>query len=101
MPRQENYISYSTAAILTGLLPPIAHQLLLKGNPTSLERAVADARDIEFALDKMNMKMLMLSITKCYLPPQNNAQKSQSVLEQVTRRLELSSQNKVRNLKSN
>ena len=35
---------------LTRLLPAIAHQLLLKGKPTSLERAVADARDIEFAL---------------------------------------------------
>ena len=35
---------------LTGLVPAIACQLLLKGKPTSLERAVVDARDIEFGL---------------------------------------------------
>ena len=35
---------------LTGLLPAIVRQLLLKGKPTSLERAVTDVCDIEFAL---------------------------------------------------
>ena len=35
---------------LTGLVLGIAHQLLPKSKPTSLERAIADARDTEFAL---------------------------------------------------
>ena len=58
---------------LTGLLPAIARQLLLKGKPTSLEKAVADARDIEFALAFQPLideqQELMLSIIKCHLSP--------------------------------
>lgn len=34
---------------LMGSLPTISCQLLLKGKPTLLERAVVDPRDIEFA----------------------------------------------------
>ena len=35
---------------LTGLLPAISRQLLIKGKPTSFNRATQDASDIEFAL---------------------------------------------------
>ena len=35
---------------LTGLLPAISRQLLLKGKPTPFDRAIQDASDIEFAL---------------------------------------------------
>ena len=34
---------------LTGLSPAISRQLLLNGKPTTFERAIADASDIEFA----------------------------------------------------
>ena len=56
---------------LTGLLPAMSRQLLLKGKPTLLERAVADVGDINFAFEphKMSSKMLMLFFTKLYPPP--------------------------------
>ena len=49
-PNEEITSAILLQRFLTGLLPAITRQLLLKGKPTSLERAVADAHDIEFAL---------------------------------------------------
>ena len=49
-PDEEITLPILLQQFLTGLLPAIACQLLLNGKPTSLERAVADACDIEFAL---------------------------------------------------
>ena len=74
--------------ILTGLLPAIALQLLLKGSPTSLERAVADASDIEFALAFEPLQDEHQDVNVVHhkvLPATSDAQKLQSVLEQVTR----------------
>lgn len=36
---------------LTGLLPAISQQILLKGRPTTLEKALEEASEIEYALD--------------------------------------------------
>jgi len=36
---------------LTGLLPPIRHQLLLRGKPNTLAQAFKDAVNIEYALN--------------------------------------------------
>ena len=33
---------------LTGLLPSLSHQMLLRGRPTSLEQAIKDAEEIEY-----------------------------------------------------
>ena len=75
---------------LTGLLPAIARQLLLKGKPTSLERAVADAHDIEFALafEPVQEEQQDVNVVHHKAPATSDAQQLQSVLEQVTRRLE-------------
>ena len=54
---KESYVEeQQTSAILlqkflTGLSPPVCHQLLLKGKPSSLANAIADATTIEYALN--------------------------------------------------
>ena len=76
---------------LTGLLPNISRQLLLKGKPTSLEAAVVDARDIEFAFAFEPPQDEQQDINVVHnkpVPTTTEAQKLQSVLEQVTKRLE-------------
>ena len=75
---------------LTGLLPAIARQLLLKDKPTSLERAVADAHDIEFALafEPVQEEQQDVNVVHHKAPATSDAQQLQSILEQVTRRLE-------------
>ena len=73
------------------LLPTISCQLLLKGKPTLLDRAVADARDIEFAFAFEPPREEQQDINVVHnkaLPTTTDAQKLQSVLEQVTKRLE-------------
>ena len=63
---------------------------MLKGKPTSLERAVADAYDIEFALafEPVQEEQQDVNVVHHKAPATSEAQKLQSVLEQVTRRLE-------------
>jgi len=84
-----------TSAILlqrfvTGLSPSICRQLLLKGQPTSLDDAIKSANDAEYALtfhpspenaDKVNVIQRKSS-------PQQKAQGLEAVLEGVTKRLE-------------
>ena len=69
---------------LTGLLPTISRQLLLKGKPTSLDRAVADACDIEFAFAFEPPQEEQQDINVVHnkaLPTTTDAQKPQSILE--------------------
>ena len=66
-------------------------QLLLKGKPTLLKRAVSDACDIEFALafEPLQDEQQDVNVVHHKVPPAtSDAQKLQSILEQVTRRLE-------------
>ena len=76
---------------LTGLLPAISRQLLIKGKPTSFNRAIQDAFDIEFALtfdapqeDLQDVNLVRRKSS----PTTTDSQTLQSVLEQMTKRLE-------------
>ena len=76
---------------LTGLSPAISRQLLLKGKPTTFERAIADARDIEFAFafePSQEEEEQNVNVVHKAPPMATDSQKLQSVLEQVTKRLE-------------
>ena len=77
---------------LTGLSPAISRQLLLKGKPESLERAIADARDIEFAFafepPQEQQQDVNVVHRKGVSPTTAESQKLQSALEQMTKRLE-------------
>ena len=75
---------------LTGLSPAISRQLLLKGKPTTFERAIADARDIEFAFafEPSQEEQQDVNVVHKAPPMATDSQKLQSVLEQVTKRLE-------------
>ena len=86
-PDEEIILAILLQRFLTGLLPAIARQLLLKGKPTLLERAVADALDIEFALafEPVQEEQQDFNVVHHKAPATSDAQKLQSVLEQVTR----------------
>ena len=63
----------------------------MKGKLTSLERAVADGCDIEFALafEPLQEERQDVNVVHHKVPPAtSDAQKVQSILEQVARRLE-------------
>ena len=49
-PSEEPTAGILLQQFLTGLLPSLSHQLLLRGKPTSLERAIKDAGEVEYAL---------------------------------------------------
>ena len=73
---------------LTGLLPTILCQLLLKGKPRG---GVVDARDIEFAFafePPQDEQQDINVVHNKALPTTTEAQKLQSILEQVTKHLE-------------
>ena len=96
-PDEEITLSILLQQFLTGPLPAIAHQLLLKGKPTSLERTVADAYDIELALafEPLQDEQQGVNFVHHKVPPTtSDAQKLQLILEQVIRHY----RNKVRNL---
>ena len=47
---------------LTGLRPAISRQILLKGKPTSLEQAMKEAAEVEYALDFYKTKELQYEV---------------------------------------
>ena len=76
---------------LTGLLPAISRQLLIKGKPTSFNRAIQDASDIEFALtfDAPQEELQDINVVRHKSSPMTNDSKTlQAALEQMTKRLE-------------
>ena len=89
-PREEVTSTILLQRFVTGLLPGISRQLLLKGKPTTLDRAIADAGDIEFALtfESPHKDSQDINVVHCKPPVQTDSQKLQSVLDQVTKRLE-------------
>ena len=76
---------------LTGLLPAISRQLLIKGKPTSFNRAIQDASDIEFALifDAPQEDLQDVNVVRRKSSPTaTDSQTLQSALEKMTKRLE-------------
>ena len=76
---------------LTGLLPAISRQLLIKGKPTSFNGAIQDASDIEFALtfDAPQEDLQDVNVVRHKSSPTTtDSQTLQSALEQMTKRLE-------------
>ena len=76
---------------LTGLLPAISRQLLIKGKPTLFNRAIQDASDIEFALtfDAPQEDLQDVNVVRCKSSPTTtDSHTLQSALEQMTKRLE-------------
>ena len=74
---------------LTGILPSIGRQLLLRGKPTTLKQAIKDASDIEYALSfessPESRKEINVVTQKQGL---TELQKLQETLEKVSKRLE-------------
>ena len=72
---------------LTGLLPPNKHQLLLLGKPDSLDQAVKDAANIEYALNFAGEEVNTIHHKPpTQEPPGQN--KLQESLDQIIKRLE-------------
>jgi len=92
----ESYPSEAmTSAILlqrfvTGLLPPICRQLLLKGQPTSLDNAIKGANDAEYALTfhPSSENVDEVNVIQQKSLPQQKTQGLEALLEGVTKRLE-------------
>ena len=83
---------YLLQRFLTGLLPPIKRQLLLLGKPDSLNQAVKDAANIEYALKFAGEADNTQEVNTIYHKPptqeppgQNKLQES---LDQIIKRLE-------------
>ena len=73
---------------LTGLLPSLSRQVLLRGKPTSLEQAIKDAEEIEYALSFQTSVEQPKEINA--LPPQQGPtelEKLQETLEKMSKRL--------------
>ena len=73
---------------LTGLLPSLSRQVLLRGKPTSLEQAFKDAEEIEYALSFQTSVEQPKEINT--LPPQQGStelEKLQETLEKMSKRL--------------
>ena len=89
-PREEVTSTILLQRFVTGLLPAISRQLLLKGKPAALDRAIADTGDIEFALtfESPHEDSQDVNVVQRKPPVQTDSQKLQSVLDQVTKRLE-------------
>ena len=75
---------------MTGLSPPICRQLLLKGQPTTLEDAIKSATDAEYALtfDSMQERVEDVNVIHQKPPSQQNTQVLEALLGQMTKRLE-------------
>jgi len=78
---------------LTGLLPPIRRQLLLKGKPTTLVQAVRDAEGVEYALnfatESDSTQDEIVSVVHQKRPAQESvSDKFQESLDQIVKRLE-------------
>ena len=71
---------------LTGLLPSLSRQVLLRGKPTSLEQAIKDAEEIEYALSFQTSVEQPKEINA--LPPQQGPtelEKLQETLEKMSK----------------
>ena len=92
----ESYPSEDTASaillqrFITGLSPPICHQLLLKGQPTTLDDAIKSATDAEYALtfDSMQERVDNVNVVHQKPPSQQDTQGLEALLGQMTKRLE-------------
>ena len=75
---------------MTGLSPPICRQLLLKGQPTTLDDAIKSATEAEFALtfDSMQERIDNVNAIHQKPPSQQDTQGLESLLGQMTKRLE-------------
>ena len=77
---------------LTGLLPPIRRQLLLRGKPNTLDEAVRDATNIEYALnfaeEADNTQEVNVIHHKPSTQESSGKNKLQESLDQIVRRLE-------------
>jgi len=77
---------------LTGLSPPICRQLLLKGQPPSLDEAIKQATDAEYALSfESNHEEVHHVNAVNQKPPQQPSQQSDQLeimMEKMTKRLE-------------
>ena len=77
---------------LTGLSPPICRQLLLRGKPTTLEQAIADATSIEYALNFEPIPEECSEVNIVHKPrPQpvdnSDSQKLHSLVESMTKKM--------------
>ena len=77
---------------LTDLSPPICHQLLLKGQPNSLDEAIKQATDAEYALSFESTQEEVHHVNAVHqkLPQQPSQQSGQLeiMMEKMTKRLE-------------
>ena len=75
---------------MTGLSPPICRQLLLKGQPTTLDDAIKSATDAEYALTFDSMQEKIEDVNMIHRKPssQQNTQGLEALLEKITKRLE-------------
>ena len=95
---QESYPEESQASpillqrFLTGLSPPVCHQLLLNGKPGALDQAITDATSIEYALNFQPALEEPTEVNVVHQQPPTSAnkdsQKLQSLMEAMTKRLE-------------
>lgn len=92
----ESYPSEAMTSIIllqrfmTGLSPPICRQLLLKGQPTTLDDAIKSATDAEYALTFDSMQEKIEDVNMIHQKPssQQNTQGLEALLEKITKRLE-------------
>ena len=77
---------------LTDLSPPICHQLLLKGQPNSLDEAIKQATDAEYALSFESTQEEVHHVNAVHQkPPQQPSQQSgqlEIMMEKMTKRLQ-------------
>ena len=77
---------------LTGLSPPICRQLLLKGKPSSLSNAIAEATTIEYALNfdskREDLQEVNVIHQKSAALKDEESKKLQSAIDQMTKKLE-------------
>ena len=107
-PTEASTLDILLQRFLTGLLPSIGRQLLLRGKPTTLKQAIKDASDIKYALTfESNTEQLFESRKEIHVITQKQGptelEKLQEILDRVSTRfgaLELSLSKKEDNIPS-
>ena len=89
-PSEETTSAILLQRFMTGLSPPICQQLLLKGQPNTLDEAIKSANDAEFALtfDSMQEKVDNVNVVRQKQPSQQDTKGLETLIGQMTKRLE-------------